>query len=147
MKPIDIATHRPANAFGRRAVASGTGLHEQLEATKAAAAHARRGYALRIALGFAAFGLAATFWSVPNVEDTLYRAQLAWQGGASDDLTTASIAPAPRPGAAGRRPGTAAQRGPLAEQRRPGRYVVRRSVLQAPGEVCIVGANGASECR
>ena len=143
--PLQIETHRPANAFGRRSVASGTGLHEQLEATKAAAARARRGYALRIALGFAAFGLAATFWSVPNVENTIYRAQLAWQtggqGDAADDLTTASITPAAR------RAAPAAGRGFGDEPRRPGRYVVRRSVLQGPGEVCIVGANGTSECR
>ena len=119
-------TLRDAPAFGRRATlntqtnAIDADLHAQLSGIEAAVSHARRGWTLRLALGFAAFGILAALWAGPNVEDAAYSAVLAFQGSADDDLTTASVRrAAPTEG------GTRV-------------YELRQSVLQAPGEVCTV---------
>ena len=128
----------PVRHFGHRSSGSSAaspvdnGLHEQLLGTQAAASRARRGRTLRLALGFAAFGIAAAIWSGPNVEDAVYRVALAWQGAPADDFTTASIAPvAPRANPA---------------EPRGGSYVIRRSVLTEPGVVCVVTETG-STCK
>ena len=129
---------RPKPSFGQRGTVLEPGLREQLVGLEAASARQRRGYALRLALGFAAFGVAAALWAAPNVGDAANRMARAWQG--DGEITTASVA-----GRRARRGERGPQISPLRSDTRTGEpvprkrsYVMRRSVLQAPGEVCRV---------
>lgn len=108
---------------------------------------AGRGRTLRIALGFAALGTAAAFWAGPNMEETAYRIALGLQQGAADDFTTASIRPAAPRGAAASQGVAPTRFRTETAARGTRRYVVRRSVMQAPGEVCTINGAAETACR
>ena len=85
--------------------------------------HPRSGWAIKLACGFALFGLVIGL-SVESIDDTVHRMTLAWQGAAIDGTTTASVA-----------------RGSGGAKKR---YTVRRSVLQPRGTSCVIYSDGTS---
>ena len=109
-------------------------LQRELLGVQAAVSRARRGRTLRAALGFAALGIGAALWAGQYAEDTAYRLALR-ASGTADDLTTASVRPF--------RPEATRAAAPAGT---PRRYLVRRSIMQAPGEVCVIEP-GRAACR
>ena len=91
----------------------------------------RKGWSLRIALGFAAFGVGAALALAPAAEEAVYKIALTLRGGGTDDFTTAGI----------RRPDAARTTG----ERRALRTSIRRSVLHPEGKTCILYSDGTSE--
>ena len=86
--------------------------------------HPRSGWAIKMACGFAIFGIVIAAW-VEDIDDTMHRMTLAWQGSQVDATTTASV----------RRTATEASKRV---------YTVRRSVLQPPGKSCTIYSDGTS---
>ena len=86
---------------------------------------ARKGWALRMSLAFAAFGAVAALVIAPAADEAVYSIALKLRGqAATDDFTTASVRRA--------KPKTR-------------RYTVRRSVLQPRQGSCILYSDGTTE--
>ena len=104
---------------------AGPGTSRMLEPHRHNAAQ-RKGWALRMALAFAAFGAVAAVTIAPAADEAVYSIALKLRGEAgADDFTTASVRRARPP--------------------RTRRYTVRRSVLQPREGSCILYSDGTTE--